>query len=184
MPRLSIQEGAGVSGAELGSGAGTLLAAAVQARRTILPRRLQPPGPQPAHQRMILEAAACAPDHGQVLPWRFIEVPADRRSDVGAVFEQSLRERDASATAEQLAQAREKAQRAPWLMVLVVRTRGQPQQIPAAERLISAGAAVQNVLLMATALGYGSSLTSGKAMASAAMRRLLQLGADEDAVCF
>ena len=36
-------------------------------------------------------------------------------------------------------------------------------------RLISAGAAAQNVLLMATALGYGSALTAGQSVRSAAL---------------
>lgn len=163
---------------------GAVLAQVIQSRRTVLPRRLQPPAPHREHQRIILEAVACAPDHDQILPWRFIEVPADRRDDLGAAFEQALRERDAGATQEQLAQAREKAHRGPWLMLLVVRTGGEPQQIPAAERLVSAGAAVQNMLLMATALGYGSSLTSGKAMKAAGLRQLFRLDPSEDAVCF
>lgn len=176
--------GHGMSEAESETTVGALLAQVMQSRRTVLPRRLQPPAPHQDHQRMILEAAACAPDHDQILLWRFIEVPVDRRTDLGAAFEQALRERDAAATEEQLAQAREKAHRGPWLMLLAVRTGGEPQQISAAERLVSAGAAVQNMLLMATALGYGSSLTSGKAMKADGLRKLFQLDAAEEALCF
>ena len=40
------------------------------------------------------------------------------------------------------------------------------------------------MLLMATAMGHGSSLTSGKALSSAALRALFGLHADEDALCF
>ena len=42
---------------------------------------------------------------------------------------------------------------------------------------------MQNVLLMATALGFGSALTSGKALQSAALRALLGLGPQEHALC-
>ena len=66
----------------------------------------------------------------------------------------------------------------------VCRVRGGDLAIPAAERLLSAGCAIQNMLLLATALGYGSALTSGKALQSRALRRLFSLDVDEEALCF
>jgi nitroreductase len=156
----------------------------MRARRTVLPKRLVEPGPDATQLGCILEAAAAAPDHGQLLPWRLVMVPTEQRATLADLFAQALLERDASATPEQQAQAREKAFRAPALLLLIVDgARGDPQ-IDLAERLISAGCAVQNMLLMATALGLGSSLTSGKALKSLALRRHLRLGADEHALCF
>ena len=52
------------------------------------------------------------------------------------------------------------------------------------ERLVSAGCAIQNMLLMATALGFGSALTSGKALKSAPLRTLFGLRDGESALCF
>ena len=52
-----------------------LAAALIQSRQTILPKRLGGPGPSAAELAQILQAAAHAPDHGQLLPWRFILVP-------------------------------------------------------------------------------------------------------------
>jgi nitroreductase len=156
----------------------------IHARRTVLPKRLVAPGPDAAEFQTILAAAAAAPDHGQILPWRFVLVPADQRATLGDWFAQALLERDASATPEQQAQAREKALRAPMLLLLIVDgARGDPE-VDLAERLLSAGCAVQNMLLMATALGFGSSLTSGKALKSHALRAHLRLSAEEHALCF
>lgn len=156
----------------------------IQARQTVLPKRLLAPGPDAAQQHSIWAAAAAAPDHGQLLPWRFIAVPDGQRERLGEVFAQALLERDASATGEQLAQAREKAHRAPWLMLVVVDgARGDPA-IDLSERILSAGCAVQNALLMATALGFGSALTSGKALKSACLRALFGLHEGEHALCF
>jgi nitroreductase len=156
----------------------------IQARQTVLPKRLLGPGPDAAQQHSILAAAAAAPDHGQLLPWRFIAVPDAQRERLAEVFGQALLERDASATPEQVAQAREKAHRAPWLMLVVVdRQRGDPA-VDLAERILSAGCAVQNALLMATALGFGSALTSGKALKSDSLRALFGLQAGEQALCF
>ena len=161
-----------------------LVGALLQARQTILPKRLAEPGPSDAELECIVGAAAHAPDHGQLLPWRFVRVPAARREPLAEVFAAALLDRDSSATPEQVAQARDKAQRSPVLLLLVVDGhRGDPQ-IDLYERLVSAGCAVQNMLLMATALGYGSALTSGKALKFAGLRDLFGLSEGEHAVCF
>ena len=160
------------------------LQALLQTRQTILPKRLTEPGPSAAELQQIVAAAAHAPDHGQLLPWRLVCVPQALRPPLAEVFAASLQERDAAATPEQVAQAREKAYRSPVLMLLVVDgQRGHPG-IDLYERLISAGCAVQNMLLMATALGYGSSLTSGKALKFSGLRALFGLTEGEHALCF
>ncbi|GAB1385568.1 nitroreductase family protein [Melaminivora sp.] len=160
------------------------LAALLQARRTVLPKRLGLPGPQAAELQAILAAAGQAPDHGQLLPWRFILVPQPLRPALGQAFVQALLERDPQAQPQEQQRAREKAARAPLLLLLVLDSGCGDANIPAAERILSAGCAVQNLLLMATALGYGSALTSGKALTSQALRRLFALGAAESALCF
>ena len=160
------------------------LQALLQARQTILPKRLIEPGPNAAELQQIVGAAAHAPDHGQLLPWRLLGVPQAMRSPLAEVFAASLQERDAAATPEQVAQAREKAYRSPVLMLLVVDGQCGDPGIDLYERLISAGCAVQNMLLMATALGYGSSLTSGKALKATGLRALFGLNEGEHALCF
>lgn len=161
-----------------------MTAALMQSRQTTLPKRLAAPGPNARQLALMLDAAATAPDHGQLLPWRFVLVPQTARPRLAEVFGEALMARDAAATPEQLAQAREKAQRSPLLMLVVVDgLRGDPE-IDLAERIVSAGCAVQNMLLMATALGFGSALTSGKALKSAALRQLFALADGEQALCF
>lgn len=161
-----------------------LAAELMQTRQTILPKRLQAPGPDAQQLNQILNSAASAPDHGQLLPWRFVLVLDGARTHLADAFGAALLERDASASSEQVAQAQEKAHRAPLLMLVVVDgLRGDPN-IDLYERIVSAGCAVQNMLLMATALGFGSSLTSGKALKSAHLRTLFGLHEGEHALCF
>jgi nitroreductase len=169
--------------AEAGSAA-EFAAALIHNRRTVLPKRLAGPGPDAAQLARILDAAAAAPDHGQLLPWRFVLVPAKERERLADVFALALQQRDPKATQEQLAQAREKAFRAPTLLLAIARVGLPTDEIPAAERLVSAGCAIQNMLLMATALGFGSALTSGKALQSRPLRELFGLATDEQALCF
>ena len=163
---------------------GQWAAALIGHRQTVLPKRLVEPGPDESQLDLIVRAAAAAPDHGELLPWRFVVIPAPARNRLAQVFAASLLERDSDATADQLAQAREKAFRAPLLMLAVVQTVATSGEIPPWERLLSAGCAIQNMLLVATALGYASALTSGKALRSPALEHLFSLQAGEQAVCF
>jgi nitroreductase len=158
--------------------------ALIQHRQTILPKRLTDPGPDGSQLELIFRAAAAAPDHRELVPWRFAVIPMAARGRLAQVFADSLLERDPSATPEQLTDARDKAFRSPVLMLAVVRTGSPSDEIPACERLLSAGCAVQNMLLMATAMGFASALTGGKALQSPGLRSLFALAPDEQAVCF
>jgi nitroreductase len=162
----------------------TLVAELMQSRQTILPKRLLAPGPDAGQLNRILSAAATAPDHGQLLPWRVVLVPPTARTRLADCFASALLERDAKATDEQQAQAREKAHRSPLLMLLVVDGGCGGADVHTHERILSAGCAVQNMLLMATAQGFGSALTSGKALKSTILRQLFALSAQEHALCF
>ena len=164
--------------------AGEWASALIHGRRTVLPMWLAEPGPDPQQLQTILGAAAAAPDHHDLVPWRFVIIPGDARAALGDAFMASLRERDADAAPHQLAKAREKAFRAPLLMLAVARLRDADPEILANQRLVSAGCAMQNMLLMATALGFGSALTSGKALQSRVLRELFGLSRDEEALCF
>lgn len=161
-----------------------LVAELMASRQTTRPKRLLAPGPDDCELQAIWAAAATAPDHGQLLPWRFVLVPLAARGRLAEVFAQALLARDDQAHALQLAQAREKAYRAPLLMLAVVNAACGDPEVDLAERILSAGCAVQNMLLMATAQGYGSALTSGKALKSLALRQLFELSAHEHALCF
>lgn len=153
------------------------------ARRHVALRRLQAPGPDAAALARMMAAAAQAPDHGCLLPWRFVLIPSARRDDLGAVFEDALAQRDPAADADARASARAKAFHAPCLLVAIL-VDAPGTAIPVEEKLISLGCALQNVLLAAQALGFAGGLASGGAIESSAMRRLLALEVHERAVCF
>lgn len=155
----------------------------MDSRRHISPRRLIEPAPCGPQLNQLLALAACAPDHGRLNPWRFILVPVEARHQLAEVFVQALRDRDPSAGPQQQEVAREKAHRSPLLLVAVAKLGRTDPDIPALERMVSMGAAIQNLLLGATAMGFGSGLTSGQAMSSPHMRRLLNLKEGEQAVC-
>jgi nitroreductase len=162
-----------------------LTATLIHTRQQLAPRRLFHPGPDAAQIQAYFEAAAAAPDHGQILPWRFIVIPADSRAALGEVFAQALLERDSGASDKELGEARDKAHRAPFVALAIIRdaTADHPE-IPLPERLISLGCAIQNILLSAHADGFGSGLVSGQALQTTGLRQLFALRENEQAVCF
>lgn len=155
----------------------------ITTRQNISPRRLVAPGPSADQAHDLFLAAAAAPDHGEIRPWRFVLVPPDKRPLLADVFAQALVERDAEATEQQIASAREKAFRAPFLALAIARLGPAEPDIDPLERLVSLGAAIQNILLCAHSMGFGSGLTSGQAMRAEPLRQLFALSEGEQAVC-
>ena len=78
-----------------------LVATLIHTRQQRAPRRLLSPGPSTAQMTAYFEAAAAAPDHGQILPWRFVVIPPQSREALGEVFAQSLLERDPGASEQE-----------------------------------------------------------------------------------
>ena len=160
-----------------------LAARLITSRRHFGPRWLEGPGPTADQLQELLVLAAAAPDHGQLLPWRLVLIPIDSRHLLGQAFALALLDRDPGATADQLDAAREKAHRAPTLLIAVARPVPDRPEVPLFDQLVSLGAAVQNVQLGAVAMGFQVGLSSGRAMNSRHVRSLLGCAEGEQPVC-
>ena len=157
--------------------------ALIGSRQNVSPKRLVEPGPSDEQLETLLALAAAAPDHGWLTPWHFIIVPLAQRHRLAEVFALALIDRDPGATLAQIEAAREKAHRAPLLMVAVACLGPREPDTPALERMVSMGAAIQNLLLGAHAMGFGAGLTSGQAMSSPRLRELCNLADGDVPVC-
>lgn len=158
--------------------------ALIRSRQNVSPKRLDAPAPTEMELETLFEAAAAAPDHGQLTPWRFVIIPQNKRAVLAEVFALCLVDRHPGATLADIEAAREKAYRAPLVMAAIARVGPPEEGIAKLERVVSLGCAIQNMLLTANALGYGTGLTSGHAMKSPRMKALMGLSAFEHAVCF
>ena len=58
----------------------------LETRRSGKPRELVGPGPTAAELERILTIAARTPDHGKLLPWRFVTVADDQRDALAALL--------------------------------------------------------------------------------------------------
>ena len=123
-------------------------------------RVLREPAPDEGALALMLESALRAPDHGRLRPWAFIVIEGEGRSRFGELLAEQARRTRPAATAEALERERQKAFRAPMILVVAaVCTPGG--KIPVIEQVLAAGAAAQNVMLAALALGFNSMWKTG-----------------------
>ena len=153
------------------------------ARRSAPLRHLTAPGPTLDEIRMLVRAAARAPDHMRLGPFRFIVVEASQREALGDVFEAAERELDPAIAKEGIERARERAHHAPVVLAIVSRVQDN-EAVPVIEQRASAGAALGYILLAADLLGYGAMAVSGHKVATTAMRHAFALAENEDLLCF
>lgn len=157
---------------------------AMARRRSYSAKRLVGPGPTEIQIETIFGSASSAPDHGNETPWRFVLIQEKKRHLLGEAFANALHERDNNASAGDLEKAKKKAFNSPLLALAVCKQDKDSGLIKNSERLISLGCAIQNILISATALGFGSGLTSGKAMTSSSIRNLFRINENEACICF
>jgi nitroreductase len=142
----------------------------------VSPAKLAEPGPTPEALDKMLAAAVAAPDHGKIRPWRFLVIQGDARARFGEVMARSLARRDKEASPQKLEFEKNKAMRAPTLVVVVAAPKDNPK-VPEIEQIVAVGAATQNFSIAAHALGYGSFWRTGAVAYDAEVKR--ELGLDE-----
>ncbi|HEY2462687.1 MAG TPA: nitroreductase [Steroidobacteraceae bacterium] len=145
-------------------------------------KSLSAPGPTPMQMARLLEAAAHAPDHGRLKPWRFVEVNGAERETFANAVAQSRRDQNAAYTDEQMELEREKIRRSPSILVAACTVRKDIPKVPEIEQVIATGAAVENLLLAATELGIGAMWKTGPAAYNARVKAVLGLAADDHIV--
>jgi nitroreductase len=146
-------------------------------------KALTAPGPDEGALDLILASAAAAPDHGRLRPWRFIVIQGDGLTRFGDLLAEHLRRTHPSTSSETLQRERQKAFRAP--MILVVAAIATPGiKIPVIEQVLSAAAAAQNVMLAAHALGFNSMWKTGGPAYDEQVKTALGLEAKDGIVGF
>lgn len=158
---------------------------AIRSRRSI--GRLVEPGPTGEQLTAILEAAACAPDHGTLRPWRFFVLEGPAKDDFGLVLERAYLARCAESGREPEPSKQEKERtklgRAP--VVVAVGCAYQPsQKIPRLEQYAAVAAAVENASVAATALGLSSMWRTGAPVDDPRVKAALGVSPDDEIVSF
>jgi len=125
------------------------------ARRSVSANSLGEPGPSDSEIEQILTAAARVPDHKKLVPWRFLLFQGEARKAFGEVLAAVCRDEEKDPGQFRLETEANRFLRAPLVIAVISRVVKNPAA-PEWEQILSAGAACQNLLLAATALGYGA----------------------------
>jgi nitroreductase len=144
--------------------------------------KLTEPGPDDATLTLAFEAAARAPDHGALRPWRIHVVRGAAREALGAVLAELEAARD-GASAESIDKARHKPLRAPLLLAVSARVVPNPK-VPAIEQILAAGGAALLVLLALQAQGFSAIWRTGEPTYTERMKRAFGLGPADALVGF
>lgn len=121
-------------------------------RRSGSAKTMTAPGPDADQLRTLLTVGVRVPDHGKLVPWRFILFEGEGRRRAGAILAHAVA-RENGVTGLRIEQERERFLRAPVVIAVVVRLREQIA-IPVWEQELSSGAVCQSILIAAHAMGF------------------------------
>jgi len=127
----------------------------LRTRRSLKPMELAAPGPSPAELDILLGIASRVPDHGKLVPWRFVVFEGEAQRKAGEAIAAAFLAKYPGATADQVEFERKRLARAP-LVVAVVSRAAPHVKIPEWEQVLSAGAAAMSLVIAAHALGFGA----------------------------
>ncbi|HEY0956298.1 MAG TPA: nitroreductase family protein [Roseateles sp.] len=128
-------------------------------RYSVGPKHLVEPGPGDEQLALMMAAALRAPDHAELVPYRFKLVRGGARVDMAALFAGAARE--AGKGEEGAALDAERALRPPVTVAVVARIDLGHPLVPAHEQWAAVGGAICNFLLAAHLLGFGGKMLSG-----------------------
>ena len=145
-------------------------------------RQLAAPGPSDAQLLAMLQTAAHVPDHGKRVPFRFLRIAGDARTQLADAAQARLLQREPEAGAAVIEKLRSRFT-VPPVTIAVIAKLGDDEKIPASERFSSAACVCFQLLLAAHAEGFGAQwLTGWPAYDRPLLEQTLGLTADEQMV--
>lgn len=150
---------------------------AIMTRRSV--PKVSDRAPDTATIERLLDAAVRAPTHHVTEPWRFIVLRGDALHGLGAAWAAGVER--AGKSAEGIAA---KALRAPVVIAVIARPKTHLPKVVEVEEHHAIGAAIQNILLAAHALGLGAMVRTGPVATLPEVLDFLGLGDSEHVAGF
>lgn len=124
-------------------------------RRSAPPALLGAPGPTAQERELLLTLGSRVPDHGKLVPFRFIVFEGVGREKAGAIIAEVYAAAHPEASSADLEKERARLALAP-LVIGVVSRAAPHHKIPEWEQMLCAGAVCFNLEVVANALGFAS----------------------------
>ncbi len=144
--------------------------------------KLMAPGPNRDELEQILSCGLRGPDHGRLKPWRFSIVQGSAREKLGEIFAQAALARGDCAQAK-VDKCRNMPLRAPVVLVAVCEPKLN-SKIPLADQVLAVGAAVQNMQIAISALGFSSIWRTGDMVQAKEVKEAFRVSSDGSIVAF
>ena len=157
----------------------------IKSRRSM--GNLDEPAPTRAQIEIAIECAATAPDHKKLRPWRFIVTEGDARHELGRALVEAAQAK-AVQDGEKLSEKTIKKThtmplRAPLIITVVTQMQAH-KKVPPFEQMLSAGAAVQNLILALKAQGFSTVWRTGLLCNEPAVKAYFDVGPDDYVTAF
>ena len=150
----------------------------MDAYEAIITRRSVPraEGPAPARESIerLLRAGIRAPTHHLTQPWRFVVLVGNSLRELGEAWA-----RGAERLGDDPESVREKPLRAPVVICVIENPHLDNPKVVEVEEHHATGAAMQNILLAAHAMGLGAMLRTGPAASRPQVRDYLAVEEEE-----
>ena len=157
----------------------------IKSRRSI--GNLSIPAPTESQIRAAIDCAVTAPDHKKLRPWRFIVTQGNARHELGRAF-LAAAEAQAAKEGEALSEkSRQKTYNMPLRAPVIITVVTQMQvhkKVPPFEQMLSAGAAVQNLILALQAQGFSTVWRTGLLCNEPAVKAYFGVGPDDYITAF
>ena len=157
----------------------------IKSRRSI--GNLSIPAPTESQIRAAIDCAVTAPDHKKLRPWRFIVTQGNARHELGRAF-LAAAEAQAAKEGEALSEkSRQKTYNMPLRAPVIITVVTQMQvhkKVPPFEQMLSAGAAVQNLILALQAQGFSTVWRTGLLCNEPAVKAYFGVGPDDYVTAF
>ncbi|BFM12031.1 nitroreductase family protein [Simiduia litorea] len=151
-------------------------------QRVSAPKLIEP-APSIVQLDSIRRSALRAADHGNLRPWRFLEVTGQGLIALGDLYLAAGLATCADLNDAQQLRLKSLPLRAPMIIVAIAKTQEHPK-VPRDEQLLSAGCTVQNMLSAAFALGLGAFWRTGDMALDSFVAKGLGLDVGEQIVGF
>ena len=145
--------------------------------------KLTSPAPNDQELAEVFSAAARAPDHGRLRPWRFLVIRGAGLTALGDLFAEAALLREPTLGESELERFRQQPLRAPLIIAVITCLQDHPK-IPRIEQQMSAACAAHGVLLAAETLGYAGIWRTGANAFDAHVMSGLELSANEEITGF
>ncbi len=147
-------------------------------RRSVPSKQLGEPGPDHATLLRMLASAVRVPDHGKLVPFRFIRLQGEARHALGDLLAARTLHLQPDAADAVVEKDRARFSHAP-VIVTVVAGLTPGHKVPEQEQLLTAGSVCFALLQAAQALGFGAQWLTGWMAYDDAVAATLGLSADE-----